>query len=89
MITSQHLDLAKGAFKLVAGMGVSKIVHAIINDHVTAETTLDQVKLLAGSAVISGMICRRGSEYVDTVYDETMDTLRGIKEQYHEIRNAE
>ena len=89
MISESHLNLAKGAFKLISGSGVAKIVHQIIDNNVASESTLDTVKIWSGTAVIVGVICKHTSAYIDTVYYENVTALREIKEQFSEIKNSE
>lgn len=71
MLTAKHLTYAKAAIQLVTGMGVTKIVHDIIDNNVgAAESTFDSVRDWAGAAVISSIVAERAHSHIDTKIDK-------------------
>lgn len=69
-MTSKKLDYAKLAVKWICGAGTSKVVHDIIENNTTNESTLDTAKIWIGSGVLGMMIAERVSEFTDSKFDE-------------------
>lgn len=83
MLTAQKLDYAKFAIKFVAGSGVAKIVHSIIDDHMMPESTYETIAKWTGTFVITSMINDRASTHIDTKIDLLADWCVKTKAEYH------
>jgi hypothetical protein len=66
---SDKLRIAKAITKIIAGIGVSKVVNDIITNNTTVENVGDAAKVWAGSIVIGSMVAANASEHVDTKFD--------------------
>lgn len=84
------LDLVKGATKLVTSAGVSKIVKDIVeNNTAPAETTMDIVKVWAGSFVLASMLTHHTSQHVDAQIEKAAAFADGVKIEMKKQRSAE
>jgi S-adenosylmethionine synthetase len=75
MTTSDKIIYTKFAAKIITTLGVSKVVHDIVQHTATAETFADQAKIWVGSFVLGGMACEVASEHVDRRIDEIADAV--------------
>jgi hypothetical protein len=74
------LPVVKLGVAVLAGIPVSKITNDIIRNNVTIVTTLDRVKVVAGSAVIGAMI----SQSLSRTTDQLVDTVVALKNRNEE-----
>jgi hypothetical protein len=77
---SDKLAIAKLAINVTAGLGVSKVVHDIIANNTTVETTADAVKVWTGSLVIGSMVAEQASSHVNRKFDATVNWWEARKE---------
>lgn len=65
-----NLGTIKFAVHVIASLGVSKVVNDIIVNNTTVVTTIDQVRVAAGSLVIGSMLADTMSKHVDMRVNE-------------------
>ena len=58
-------QVAKIVTQVIASVGVSKVVHDIIKNNTTTETTADAVKVAAGSLVLGSLIAEHASNHLN------------------------
>lgn len=77
--------IAKKVTSLVVGVGVTKIVRAIIKNNVTPENVIDQVTITAAAMVLGGIVANVSQKYTDSKIDELVkfwnENLRPKKEE--------
>lgn len=79
-MSSEHIAIAKALVNIASGMGVSKVVHDVIENNTNVETTADAVKVWTGSVVIGGMVAEHASEHVNRRFDRTVAWFEARKE---------
>jgi hypothetical protein len=76
---SDKFQIAKLVINVTAGMGVSKVVHDIITNNTTVESTADAAKVWAGSCVIGSMVADAASDHVNAKVDAVANWLEKRK----------
>lgn len=79
MTYSDKILYTKLAAKIATTLGVSKVVHDIIQHNVTIETAADSAKVWVGSFVIGGMVTEQATEHVDRKIDGVVTWLENRK----------
>jgi hypothetical protein len=59
--------------QIVASVGVSKVVNDIITNNTVVTTTMDAVRVWAGSLVIGSMVADAASQHVDKRISDAME----------------
>jgi hypothetical protein len=72
------LAITKKAVTFVVAVGVSKIVHDIIENNVAAEKPHHKVAVPVASLAIGGVVADAASEYTDRTIDEIADFISEI-----------
>lgn len=80
MLSPKTLEYTKLAANIISGMGVTKVVHDIIDSNTVSTSTLDSVKIWIGSGVIASVVVDHTSKHVLAKIDKTAAWLAEIKE---------
>lgn len=67
---SDKIKLAKMAVRIVTTVGVSKVVHDIIQNNTTVETGADSAKVWVGSYILGSMITEKARENTSQKFDD-------------------
>lgn len=63
------IKLVRVAVQLIAGAGVSKVVSDVVKNNTTVVSQFDQLRVLAGGAVLSTMAVDLANRHVDNKID--------------------
>lgn len=76
------LDIVKGVANVATGLGVGKTVDLILKENLPIDMNWKaRLATFIGSAVISGYISAKCTEYVEGEIDNVHDTISKIKDQ--------
>jgi hypothetical protein len=78
---SDKIQIAKAVVKIVAGLGVSKITRDIIANNVNVENTWDQIQVISGTLVVTGMVAQKTGPYIDSSVDNIADWFENRVQQ--------
>jgi hypothetical protein len=75
--------------KLVAALGVTKVVTDIIKVNTIQETTIQKVMVNVGGFVLGSMIVDKASEHVNGAIDAITEKAIEIEQEKKELKNVE
>lgn len=80
MLSPKTLEYTKLAANIISGMGVSKVVHDIIDTNTVSTSTLDSVKIWIGSGVIASVVVDHTSSHILAKIDKLAAWVAETKE---------
>lgn len=69
MISARAIKYTKVAADIICGLGVSKIVHDVIDTNTVVVTKSDFAKKWIGTIVIGSIVAERTSDHIDSKID--------------------
>lgn len=76
-----YLPQVKLGLSLVAGLGMSQIVHSIIRNNVPVVTTFQKVTVATGSFVLGSMLMDQSTKHIEEQIDSLVSWIEKRKEQ--------
>lgn len=81
MISARAIEYTKVAADIICGLGVSKIVHDVIDTNTVVVTKSDFAKKWIGSIVIGSMVAERASDHINAKIDRIAAFVVEAKEE--------
>lgn len=66
------IGIVRATLRLVAGLGMSKVVSDVVKNNTTVVTPIDQIRVLIGGTVLSTMVVDFTNRHVDNKIDSAM-----------------